>query len=324
MVQKTNPLVTIVVPAYNEEQSLAHSLDVLWKYIQSLSARYRFEYVVVDDGSTDTTYGIAESFARSHENVRTVHHCANKGLSQALRTGFEQAHGDIVISIDSDLTYAPFHIARLLDAMATTGADIVVASSYMRGGRTANVPWLRRTLSVWANRWLSLAASGRISTLTCVVRAYRWQTLKLLLPETAHPEINPELLFEARKRQLKIVEIPAYLDWGSATKRRRTRLSLSRLARRTWHVTELGLRYRPVLWIAIPALFPGILPLVAALLWFFHISPGVIAAVLGATLAIQYGCLALLAWLGGHAAVTRRTTFNSAIAPCHSTRGITT
>ena len=106
----TLPLLSVVVPAYNEALMLMGSLTTLYAYLQDLSDRYRFELVIVDDGSTDETAAIAEAFAGSRPEVRVLRHPVNFRLGQALRYGISQSKGDYVVTFDSDLTYSPDHI----------------------------------------------------------------------------------------------------------------------------------------------------------------------------------------------------------------------
>ena len=114
------PLLSIVVPAYNEALMIMGSLTTLYAYLQDLSDRYRFELIVVDDGSTDETPAIAEAFASSRPEVRVLRHPVNFRLGQALRYGISQSKGDYVVTFDSDLTYSPDHIERLVKRCANS------------------------------------------------------------------------------------------------------------------------------------------------------------------------------------------------------------
>src|SRR3712207_4956962 len=79
------PLVSVVVPAYNEALVLMASLTAIYGELQGMADRYRFELLVIDDGSTDETGEIAEAFARSRPEVRVLRHKVNFRLGQALR-----------------------------------------------------------------------------------------------------------------------------------------------------------------------------------------------------------------------------------------------
>ena len=168
----TKPLVSVIVPAYNEAEIIVESLTKLTDHLASLEDLYRWELVVVNDGSTDATGELAESFAATHPNVRILHHHVNFRLGQALRYAFNSTRGDYVAVIDCDLSYDPEHLSRMLYAIEDSKARIVIASPYAKGGRTTNVPFGRRILSRGANWILSHAAGGDLTTLTGMVRVY--------------------------------------------------------------------------------------------------------------------------------------------------------
>ena len=130
------PMVTVLAPAYNEEAIITQNLQVLWDYLMGLNAKYRFEILIVNDGSKDNTAELADAFAESHKNVRIIHHVSNKNLGGALRTGFANAKGDYIVVMDRDLSYDQHHIERLVREAISTDADIVVASPYMKGGKS--------------------------------------------------------------------------------------------------------------------------------------------------------------------------------------------
>lgn len=225
------PLVSVIVPAYNEAEIITDSLTKLAEYTDSLGDRYRWEILVVNDGSTDSTGELAEAFAVTHPQVRVLQHRVNFQLGQALRYAFNSCGGDYVVVIDCDLSYAPEHIGRLLYTIQDTRARIVIASPYLEGGQTTNVPLFRRLASRWANRLLALTATGDLSTITGMVRVYDGPFLRTLDLKAIDSEINTEIVYKAQILRARIVEIPAHLDWSFQTtggKRRRANLRLSR------------------------------------------------------------------------------------------------
>jgi glycosyltransferase involved in cell wall biosynthesis len=249
-----------VVPAYNEAPALERNLAVLCQYLHSLEPEYRWELIVVNDGSTDRTGQMADDFARSRDNVHVFHHLVNLGLGHALRLGFQHCRGDYIVTMDLDLSYSPDHIGTLLERLRTSGAKIVVASPYMKGGRMSNVPWLRRTLSIWANRFLSQTAHRSVSTVTGMVRAYDGHFLRSLSLKSAHTEINPEVIYKAMLLNEPVAEVPAHLDWGPRPAGRERRSSI-RVRRQTLQVLLAGFLFRPVFFF----IFPGTVILIFAL-----------------------------------------------------------
>jgi glycosyltransferase involved in cell wall biosynthesis len=258
---QTRPLISLVTPAYNEAAILEENLTLLCQHMAQLEDDYRWEIVVVNDGSRDDTARLADAFAHRVPQVRVVHHLHNSGLGQALRTGFEHCQGDYVVTLDLDLSYSPEHIEKLVRRMEQTGAQVVVASPYMEGGKISNVPTFRRLLSVWANRFLSLADKGEIATLTGMVRAYDRRFLQSLHPRSMGMDINPEILHKAKLLNERVDEIPAHLHWrqpplpGSPPRAKPVRRKSSmKILRHSWSIFFYGFLFRPVMFFFIPSL----------------------------------------------------------------------
>src|SRR5688572_19422857 len=142
------PLVSVVVPAYNEAAIVEKNLRRLCEYMVSLETECRWEIVFINDGSTDGTGDLAEAFAEGMSNIRVLHHPVNFGLGQAIKSAFNACRGDYIVTVDLDLSYSPEHIRELLAKIQATKAKIVVTSPYMKGGRISAVPWHRRAFSV--------------------------------------------------------------------------------------------------------------------------------------------------------------------------------
>jgi glycosyltransferase involved in cell wall biosynthesis len=265
------PTVTVIVPAYHEEDSLRRNLGRLVETLAPLADRYTWDFLIVNDGSRDATGAIADALAREYPLVRVIHHARNRGLGAALRTGFANARGAYAVTVDADLSYAPTHVAALLDALERTGADIVLASPYMPGGKTTAVPPNRLFLSRWANRFLARLSREKLSTFTGMVRAYRTEFLRRLNLKADGMEVNPEIIYKASLLGGHLEEIPAHLDW---TELNRPDLAPRRISFKTWwHILVIlfhGFIFRP-----------GV----------FFLIPGCAAAALALVLAI---------WVGGH------------------------
>jgi glycosyltransferase involved in cell wall biosynthesis len=254
------PLVSLVVPAYNEALIMPDNLIILYDYMQSLEWQYDWEMIIINDGSKDDTSWLADEFARLHSNVTVVHHRVNRGLGQALKTGFSQSQGDYIVVVDLDLSYAPDHIEHLLHRIQATQAGVVVASPYMEGGSISNVPWFRKILSVWANRFLAVAAHRNLATLTGMVRVYDANLLRSLNLRSNGMGINPEIIHKALLLLTQVEEIPAHLHWrtppvksapaGKTTKRK----SSMKIIRHTWDIIFSGFLLRPVMFFIIPSL----------------------------------------------------------------------
>jgi glycosyltransferase involved in cell wall biosynthesis len=288
-----NPKLSVVVPVYNEGATLFSRLSSMLVWLDAEYGREAYELIVVDDGSTDASRATIESFARRHVSCVALAHGANCGMNAAVRTGVLRSSGECVVTFDSDLTYEPAAIGRLVGELHASGSTVCVASPYMRGGACVGIPLVKRLLSRWANRFLSYATRGRHFTMTGIVRAYRGNWLRDALSVRAI-DATYGLFFEALRCGAPIVEIPETLDWSAQPKDRARRVNLLATARRTWRVFCAGIAARPALLAGIPGLLPGILPAVVLIALFLHASTRTLAIATGVTIAIQYTSLALV------------------------------
>jgi len=208
------PFISIILPAFNEEAIIEKSLEIIIGYLRSLEGKYHWEILIVNDGSSDSTGTIADDLAKKYNQIRVIHHPVNLNLGRAIQTGFRNAHGDIIVVLDIDLSYSADHIGRLVEKQLETDADIVIASPYMKGGRVSNVPFRRALLSKCVNRFMRFAAQEKCNTFTGMVRAYKSSFIKNLNLKTKDYEINPEIIYKAMILRARIIEIPAHLDWS--------------------------------------------------------------------------------------------------------------
>jgi glycosyltransferase involved in cell wall biosynthesis len=246
------PTVSVVVPAYNEALVIISSLHELYEYLQGLAGQYRFELIVVDDGSTDETGEIAEAFGRTRQEVRVLRQHPNRRVGSAVRYGISESTGDYVVTIDCDLSYSPDHIGRLVEALREAHASISIASPYMKGGRDSGLPWSRRALSKSANKLLAASSNYDISTVTGLVRAYDGEFIRSLDLSSEGPEINTEVLYKAQILHARVVEIPAHLDWtaqSERTQQRKVALSVRRTSKVLMFSSFL---FRPITFFLVP------------------------------------------------------------------------
>jgi len=267
------PLVSLIVPAYNEEKIIQETLLALCQYMTTLEDHYEWELIVINDGSTDATGDVAEAFVKSIKNGYVLHHMFNFRLGQALKFAFSRCRGDYVVVMDADLSYAPEHIGKMLAKIKETRAKIVIASPYTKGGKVSNVPWIRRLFSAWANRFLCFFAtkdyySDKLTTITGMVRTYDGEFLRKLNLWTMDVDINSEIIYKAKILRARIVEIPAHLNWTpSGTKTGPAKHRKSSLHTRRAIVQSLlsGFILRPFMFFMMPGfalLFLDLYPII--------------------------------------------------------------
>ncbi len=155
-------MVSIVIPAYNEEEAIAGDIEAITETMDE--SGYRWELIVVNDGSTDRTREIVEGYPR----VKLINHPYNLGGGAARNTGIRKAQGDIVVITDGDGTYPVREIPRLVEALKDY--DMVVGARV----REAGTMKLLRTPAKWFIRKLAeFMTSSRIPDLNSGMRAMR-------------------------------------------------------------------------------------------------------------------------------------------------------
>jgi dolichol-phosphate mannosyltransferase len=201
---------SIVIPMFNEAENVEATLNQVEEALASFQGTY--EIIAVNDGSLDNTLEILEILASRNGKIRVVSYSKNFGRGMALRTGFRESRGKIVVSIDADLSYNPHYIIDFVETLRLEeDIDFVLASPYMPGGGVQNVPFLRLWISKLGNKILRLAMPNRIYTSTGIFRAYRRKVLDSLELESDGKEIHLEILSKAIALGFRVKEIPVVL-----------------------------------------------------------------------------------------------------------------
>jgi len=195
---------SVVFPFFNEEGSLPRIETELVPVLHGLGVEY--EIVAVDDGSTDGSKALVLDLKERVQGLRLLEHPHNRGLGAALRTGFEAATGDAIVTFESDFTYPPVQIAKLIIRQMESGADCV-AGVAMHGRK---VPLLRRLGSDAVNRIYRLWA-GPYASWTPLFRLYRTEAVRSLELESEGFEINAEILVKLLRAGRKVIEVPVDL-----------------------------------------------------------------------------------------------------------------
>jgi len=206
-------ILSIVIPCYNEADNVPGLETDLLPVVDRLSKNRQWQHVeiiFVDDGSTDNTARLLETEFGNREHVKLIRHGVNKGLGAALRTGFEAASGDVILSTDSDATY-PFTEIELMLERLTPEVDIVTASPYHPQGGIDNVPGYRIFLSKGASLLYRILVNPRLHTYTSMFRAYRRPVLEKSRHESNGFLGVTEILVRAMLSGAKVAEHPCRL-----------------------------------------------------------------------------------------------------------------
>lgn len=207
------PSVTILLPAYNEATIISKSLHILCDHMSAQNDKYDWDILIVNDGSKDNTGELAEELAKSLPNISVHHNRVNMNLGGALRNGFKHAKGDYIVVLDIDLSFGPYNVERLMEAAIDQKADIVIASPYMKGGKTTAIPFHRLLLSKVLNKFMRWTSGIDVHSFTGMARAYKKDFLNTLNLKTSTYSIMPEILQKAHILKGRIIEVPSNLDW---------------------------------------------------------------------------------------------------------------
>jgi dolichol-phosphate mannosyltransferase len=241
--------VAVVIPTYNERDN-----------IRLITARVRSAVVganllIVDDNSPDGTGKIADELAAADKHIHVLHRPAKAGLGAAYVAGFEAAlvRGyDTIVEMDADGSHQPEELPKLLAALA--GADIVLGSRWIPGGRTLNWPKSRELLSRAGNAYARIMLGTPLRDITGGYRAYRASALWKIGLENVESVgycFQIDLVRRAVQADLTVVEVPIiFVERTHGA----SKMSKAIVREALWRVTQWGITGR------LRRIFPRITP----------------------------------------------------------------
>src|ERR1700678_3919726 len=196
------PLLSIVVPAYNEEGTLSGIVERL------LAAQEACEIIIVDDCSTDGTRAISDRLAAENPKIKVAHHRVNAGKTEALKTGFALTTGAIVIVQDADLEYDPDEIADVIGPILAGKADVVFGSRFLVR-KAARVLYFYHYL---ANKTLTfvsnLFTNVNMTDVETGYKAFRGDIIRNMIIRSAGFGFEIEVAAKVAKLRCAIYEVP--------------------------------------------------------------------------------------------------------------------
>src|SRR3972149_6041440 len=170
-------ILSVVIPAYNEESGIAEIADRVLRVREDLEKAgiAELELLVVDDGSKDRTALIAGEIG----GVRLMRHAKNRGYGAALKTGFSQAKGELIGFLDADGTYPPEYFPQLCQE-AMRGNDLVIGSRM--AGAESEMPFTRRVGNLFFATLLTLVGHQRVSDSASGMRVFKKDILERIYP----------------------------------------------------------------------------------------------------------------------------------------------
>lgn len=203
--------VTIVVPCYNEENSLGYLGRTLDRFARDNADKFDVSFVFVDDGSKDKTWDGLNALFGPRADCQVVQHRVNRGIAAACLTGIEAAKTETVCVIDADCSFDPARLAVMIP-MLEDGVDMVTASPYHKDGGVLNVPAWRLVLSKGASQVYSHILKNKLASYTACFRVYRRSTLLGMQLENYGFTGIAEILARLDQSGARIIECPAVLE----------------------------------------------------------------------------------------------------------------
>jgi len=191
---------SLVIPAFQEENGIRQAILEAEEALSNLNLS-DYEILIIDDGSSDSTYKAAQETAALYSHTRIIRHEKNLGYGAALRTGFEASRYEFIAFTDADCQFHLEDLAKLFDNIKNS--DIAVGYRFDRQD-----PKLRIFLSRGYNLLVhSLLGSG-VKDCDCALKLFRKNALNKILPEARNFFVNTEMLHKAACHNLNITEVP--------------------------------------------------------------------------------------------------------------------
>jgi glycosyltransferase AglD len=215
-VNRTEPEVSLVFPAYNEAKDLRRAVETV--LVELRNETPSFEIIIAEDGSSDGTDTVAKDLAAKHLEVHHIHSDQRLGRGKALNVAFKESHGSILVYMDVDLASDISQLRALVDSIHS-GADIATGSRMLPGSKVKRSR-RRSFASWWYNSIIRALFNSPVHDHQCGFKAFNRARLMEYIDkvEDTHWFWDTEVLIRGVRRGLQVVEIPVEWSEGQGTK----------------------------------------------------------------------------------------------------------
>lgn len=199
--------ISILMPCYNEGDRIYENLIKACETFKKLG--FLFEILAINDGSSDNTGDEIARAAFSHTEIKLTENIFNQGKGHALKKGFANSSGDIIIFLDGDLEIDPSQVGKLLKAMEDSGVEVVVGSKRHKES-TVKYPLVRVILSTGYFFIVKILFNLSIKDTQAGIKAYKREVLAEIFPKILCKKyaFDVEILANAVNKGYKILEVP--------------------------------------------------------------------------------------------------------------------
>jgi len=203
-----NIKLTLIIPAYNEEKIIKRTVSVVLNFL--LKKKYGWEVIVVDDGSSDSTYALVSEIAMKEKRVKVVRIKKNSGKGTALRVGISKANGEYIVFSDADLSVPIKNVDKFIKILEKD-ADVVIGSRRVEGAEiVVHQPWLRENMGRFYTFLTKVYLSMDIADFTCGFKGFKKQVAKRIFKKSLIDRwaYDSEIMFLVKKYGYEVVQTP--------------------------------------------------------------------------------------------------------------------
>jgi dolichol-phosphate mannosyltransferase len=198
---------SIVIPAYNEEESITETIDQIEEAFSKVSIDH--EILVVNDNSKDNTAQVLEELSKKYPAVNYVTNLGPNGFGYAVRYGLERYSGDCVAVMMADLSDSPYDLIRYYNTMLEGNYDCVFGSRFMRGGKVVDYPFVKKVINRIANLIIRVVMRIKYNDTTNAFKLYKREVIEGVKPILSpHFNLTIELPLKAIIRGYSYSVVP--------------------------------------------------------------------------------------------------------------------
>jgi len=198
---------SVVIPAYNEAESLSETLPVLFSELSR--EKIDHEILVINDNSKDATLSVLEKLSYTISTLRVLTKSSPNGFGYAVRTGLENFSGDCVAVMMADLSDSPLDLVKFYRVMNEGKYDCVFGSRFIKGGKTYDYPKVKKIINRFANFIISVTFKIKYNDTTNAFKLYKKETIEGIKPFLSpHFNLTIELPLKAIIRGYSYIVLP--------------------------------------------------------------------------------------------------------------------
>lgn len=198
---------SIIIPAYNEQNTLKRLLD----YIQSVEFPIEYEIIIIDDASIDRTFNkefVTKNTGGTNSNIRIFSNRSNRGKGFSVRMGIEKARGDIIIVQDADTEYNPHDMPKLIEPILKGESTVVYGSRFLNNAHPDGMSFPCLFANKFLTKLTNIFFDLKLTDMETCYKAFKTDIIKTFNLKANRFSFEPEVTALLAKRRIEIKELP--------------------------------------------------------------------------------------------------------------------